>query len=150
MSALHDLKWEIQRGLHLLTSARSKDILYKLAESLQDDEVEGETPGAESTEVELFDFIVDYMRSPQLKILEDQGMSHLLALHDLITELQLPSAGGEEDAQVFSDSEVIVVAPVTSESAASPVVTVKSSSSSVAADPVTGLVKLSELKLMKD
>uniref|UniRef100_A0AAV2LRQ4 PRD domain-containing protein n=1 Tax=Knipowitschia caucasica TaxID=637954 RepID=A0AAV2LRQ4_KNICA len=105
MSALHDLKWEIQRGLHLLTSAHSKDILYKLAESLQD-EVEGETPGAESTEVELFDFIVDYMRSPQLKILEDQGMSHLLALHDLITELQLPSAGGEEDAQVF---EVIII-----------------------------------------
>ncbi|KAI3351516.1 hypothetical protein L3Q82_020371 [Scortum barcoo] len=91
MAALRDLRWEIQQVLHQLTSARCRDLLYKLAESFKD-EAEEEWPGAESTEGELYDFIVDILRSPQLKRLEDQGMSRLLAFRDLIDELQSPPA----------------------------------------------------------
>ncbi|KAK7907641.1 hypothetical protein WMY93_016253 [Mugilogobius chulae] len=145
MSTLRDLRWEIQQELHQLTSAHSRDLLYKLAESFKD-EVQEELPGAESTEVELFDFIVDFLRSPQLKALEDQGMSRLLAFRDLIGELQSPPAAEEEEAEVLQDTEVVVVAPVTSEAAVPSVVTVKSPSPSVVAEPVTGLVRLSELK----
>lgn len=146
MAELYDLRWEIQQELHQLTSARNRDLLYKLAESFKE-EVGEDFPGAESTEVELFDFIVDFLRSPQLKSLEDQGMSRLLFFRDLIRELQLPGAAGGGDADVVPDLEEMDEVPVTSEAAAAPTVaTVKSSSPSEVADPVAGLVKLSELK----
>lgn len=73
---LRDLTWEIQQALHQLTSSHNRALLCKLAESFKE-EVGEDLPGAESTEVELFDFIVDFLRSPQVKDLEDQGMSRL-------------------------------------------------------------------------
>lgn len=142
---LRDLRWEIQQELHQLTSARNRDLLYKLAESFKD-EVGEDLPGAESTEVELFDFIVDFLRSPQLKSLEDQGMSRLLAFRDLIGELQSPTAAAGGDAEGLPDLEEVTVVPVTSEAAVATVATVKSPSPSVVAEPVKGLVNLSELK----
>uniref|UniRef100_A0AAV2LYQ6 Uncharacterized protein n=1 Tax=Knipowitschia caucasica TaxID=637954 RepID=A0AAV2LYQ6_KNICA len=121
MAVLRDLRWEIQQELHQLTSARNRDLLYKLVESFKD-EVEEDLPGAESTEVELFDFIVDFLRSPHMKSLEDQGMSRLLAFRDLIGELQLPTSVEGEDARGLPDLDEVTVAPVTS-GAAAPTVT---------------------------
>ncbi|KAJ0063211.1 hypothetical protein NL108_013382 [Boleophthalmus pectinirostris] len=154
MSVLHDLRWEIQQELHQLTCSHSRDLLYKLAESFRN-EVEEELPDAESTEVELFDFIVDFLRSPQLKRLKDQGMSRLLAFRDLIRELQSPppavmqASVGQgpveqgavgEAAVVLPASEVTDVAPVISEESAPSDITVMSSSPSVIADPVTEIM----------
>ena len=136
MAVLHALQWEIQQLLYQLTSAAGRDPLYKLALSLKDEvEDEGQLPGEESTEVELFDFIVDFLRSKQLRSLEDQGMSRLLVLRDLIDELQLPRAADEENAELVSGTEPVVVAPTMSNTAPT----------SVAADHVTGLLKLTDV-----
>lgn len=125
IAVLRDLRWEIQQELHQLTSTCNRDLLYKLATSFGQ-EVEEELPGAESTEVELFDFIVDFLRSPQLKSLEDQGMSRLLAFQDLIKELQSPTTTQGGDAGEIPDLEVVAA------SALATVATVRSSSSGVA------------------
>lgn len=148
MTALRDLRWEIQQKLHQLTSAGCRDLLYKLAESLKEEVEEEEWPGAEPTEVDLYDFIVDYLRSPQLRSLEDQGMSHLLAFRDLIDDLQTPPTADEEEAEVLTDCDSIKAAPVNTDNARDAVLTVKSGSASPSAigDPVTGLIRLSELK----
>lgn len=71
-------------------------------------------PGVEATHVELFDFIVEFLRSIQLRSLEDQGMARLLAFHDLIDELQAPQtidrhgqASDEEDTDPVSVTEPV-------------------------------------------
>lgn len=98
-------------------------------------------PGSESTNVELFDFLVDFLRSKHLRSLEDQGMARLLAFHDLIDELQAPPKTGrhgqpsdEEEMDLVSETGSVVAAPVIS-TAPTPVV----------ADQVTGLVKWTEV-----
>lgn len=75
MAALQDLRWEIQQQLHQLTSAADTDLLCKLAGSCKD-EMEEDWPGEDATNVELFNFTVDFSRSKQLRSLEDQGMTH--------------------------------------------------------------------------
>lgn len=132
MEALRELRWDIQRQLHQLTSSANTGLLYKLAVSCQD-EVEEDLPGEESTDVELFDFIVDFLRSERLRSLEDQGMSRLLVFRDLIDELQSPQAADgqcqasdEEEDDLVSKTDPVVVAPVV-------------------ADQVTGLVKLTDV-----
>ncbi|KAL4008811.1 hypothetical protein ACER0C_002663 [Sarotherodon galilaeus] len=141
MATLHDLQWEIQNQLHQLTRVANRDLLHKLAVSCQEEEVE-DVPGEDATEVELFDFIVDFLRSKRLKSLEDQGMSRLLAFRDLIDDLQAPQvtvelgqASDEGDAVSVSETEPAVVASVMN----------KRVPTSVIADPVTGLVKLTDV-----
>lgn len=73
MATWHDLQWEIQQQLNQLTSGANSELLHKLAIS----EVEN-LPHDDVTEMELFDFIFDFLRSERLKSLEDQGMSRLL------------------------------------------------------------------------
>lgn len=144
MAALRGLRWEIEQELHQLTSAHNRDLLDKLAESFKDEVREG-LPGADSTDVELYDFIVDFLRSPQLKNLEDQGMSRLLAFRDLIEELQ-SSPAAEEREEVWPDGGLVMVEPVGIEAAAAALpVQSKPSPPPVVSDSVTGLVKLSEL-----
>jgi len=140
MAALQELRWEIQQQLHQLTISANTDLLYKLAISCQD-EVEEELPGLGSTDVELFDFIVDFL-SKQLRSLEDQGLARLLVFRDLIDELQAPQttardgqASDEEDPDSVSETEPQVVAPLMSTTAPTPVV----------ADQVTGLIKLTDV-----
>ncbi|KAL4008908.1 hypothetical protein ACER0C_002760 [Sarotherodon galilaeus] len=141
MATLHDLQWEIQNQLHQLTRAANRDLLHKLAVLCQEEEVE-DVPGEDATEVELFDFIVDFLRSKRLKSLEDQGMSRLLAFRDLIDDLQAPQvtvelghASDEGDAVSVSETEPAVVASVMN----------RRVPTSVIADPVTGLVKLTDV-----
>lgn len=75
---LRALLWDIQKQLHLL----SEEQLYSLASSLED-ERGLEVPKVTGTnEPELFEFIVDYMKSDQLRTLEDEGMSCLLIIKD--------------------------------------------------------------------
>lgn len=71
------LQWEIQQQLNQLTSGANSELLHKLAISCQEEEVEN-LPSDDITEMELFDFIFDFLRSKWLKSLEDQGMSRLL------------------------------------------------------------------------
>lgn len=140
MAALRDLRWEIQQQLHQLTSAADTDLLCNLAVSCKD-EMEGDWPGEDATNVELFDFIVDFIRSKQLRGLEDQGMARLLILRDLIDELQSPQtavgegqASDEEYTDPLEETEPVVVATVS-----------KKAPTTVVADQVTGLVKLTDV-----
>lgn len=72
------LLWDVKKQLHLL----SEEQLYSLASSLED-ERGLEVPKVTGTnEPELFEFIVDYMKSDQLRTLEDEGMSCLLIIKD--------------------------------------------------------------------
>lgn len=141
MAALRDLQWDIQQQLHQLASSANTDLFYKLAASCQEEVVE-DLPGMESTEVELFDFIVDFLRSKQLKSLEDQGLARLLSFCDLIVELQSPpaveghgQASNDEDNDSLAETKPVVVAPVMAKTVPTPVV----------ADHVTGLLKLTDV-----
>ncbi|KAK0134679.1 hypothetical protein N1851_029693 [Merluccius polli] len=111
MSALKDLRREIQRKLIKLTSFASTDALHKLAAAIED-VVEEEVPGEDSTELELFDFIMDAMNSDQLRSLEDQGMSRLLFFNDLMSEQKQPQ---DEEEPVFEEATESVVVSVTTE-----------------------------------
>ena len=60
------------------------------------------------TEPELFGVIVDYIRSEKLKDLEDEGMSSLLLLHDLVEDLLTATHTAhavleDEDAELQED-----------------------------------------------
>lgn len=150
MATLHDLQWEIQQQLHQLTKAANREVLYKLAEACKDETTEA-LPGDDSSDVELFDFIVDYLRSKQLKSLEDQGMSRLLVFRDLIDELQLSEGadgsgqasegadGSDQASKGATTAEVSETEPVI---VASEVIAVPTP---VVADQVTGLVKLTDV-----
>ena len=81
---LRALLWDIQKQLHLL----SEEQLYNVASSLED-ERGLEVPKVTGTnEPELFEFIVDYTKSDQLRTLEDEGMSSLLIIKDKIDDLK--------------------------------------------------------------
>ncbi|KAJ4924263.1 hypothetical protein JOQ06_000503 [Pogonophryne albipinna] len=104
MSAIKDLRRDIQMQLHQLINFNESDVLYKLAASI-DDEAEEELPGDDATAVELYDFIVDFLKSDQLASQEDQGMSRLLVFNDLITELQQLSEAVEEHRELNTETE---------------------------------------------
>lgn len=97
---LRALLWDIQKQLHLL----SEEQLYSLASSLED-ERGLEVPKVTGTnEPELFEFIVDYMKSDQLRTLEDEGMSCLLIIKDKIDELK-SSKGSESDMDTANNGK---------------------------------------------
>lgn len=81
---LRALLWDIQRQLHVL----SEEQLYRLASSLEDERDTAVPEVTGTNEPELFEFIVDYMKSDQLKKLEDEGMSRLLTIRDKSDELK--------------------------------------------------------------
>ena len=72
--------------------AMSLSQLQLVARSIED--------GSESTEglsePELYDFIIDYIRSERLKAMEDEGMAQLLSLQDLLQELTSTDSGSGE------------------------------------------------------
>lgn len=140
MASLHDLQWEIQQELHQLIKTANREVLYKLAVTCKD-EVEEDLPDDIATAVELFDFIVDFLRNKQLQSLEDQDMSRLLLFCDLIDELQLNErAKGPGEAP--EEATTGKVPGTESVVAASEMITVLTS---VAADQVTRLVKLKDV-----
>ncbi|XP_077340604.1 uncharacterized protein LOC143984182 [Lithobates pipiens] len=79
------LMWDIRKQIHLL----NEEQLHSLAITLED-ERDVDVPSVTGTnEMELVEFIKDYLRSDQLEKLEDQGMSYLLIIQDKINELKL-------------------------------------------------------------
>lgn len=134
MSAIRELRREIQRQLHLLVISANSEVLYKLAESIKD-EVEEEIPGEDASDVELYDFIVDFLKSAKLASQEDQGMSSLLIFKDLITGLQPPPvAMGEQQEQTEETEFILAPLAVDSETNRSPVV-----------NQVTDVIKLTDV-----
>lgn len=88
--------------------------------------MEEDWPGDNETNLEFFDFTFGFLRSKDLRSLQDQGMACLLVFHDLIDELRLPqTAVGKGQA-----SDENFTAPTTE---TEPVVA------------VTGLVKLTDV-----
>lgn len=135
MSALQELRRGIQRQLHQLINSAMTDVLHKLAASIKD-EVEEDLPGDDATEVELYDFIVDFLKGDELASQEDQGMTRLLVFNDLITELQQPPAAAEEQRELLAETESLV---------APSVVNVKADKLSVVASQVTDVIKLTDV-----
>lgn len=96
------LLWDIQRQLHLL----SEEQLYRLTSSLKDEGDKAIPEVTGTNEPERFEFIVDYLKSDQLKKLEDEGMSCLLTIRDKIDELK-SSTGSQLDMDTaINDKEV--------------------------------------------
>lgn len=52
------------------------------------EEVEEEMPGKDASGVKLYDFIMDFVKGEELASQEDNGMSSLLTLQDLISKLK--------------------------------------------------------------
>jgi len=118
---LRALLWDIQKQLHLL----SEEQLHSLALSLED-ERGLEIPEVTGTnEPELFEFIVDYMKSDQLRKLEDEGMSSLLIIKDKIDDLK-SSKETESDMDTANNGKDI-------------------SSGSSTTEQVSGLVRLTDV-----
>lgn len=90
--------------------------------------------------VDLFDFVMDFVKRNQLRSQEDQGMVHLLIFSDLISELQKPevAAGGEQE--FTADTEPIIASSVTD---------VKRDETTVTANQVTGLVKFTDVAALR-
>lgn len=97
------------------------------------DDVKEELPGDDA---ELYDFVVDFLRSDELASREDQGMSSLLVFKDLITELQQPSAATEEQLGLMEETESIV---------APSAVNIEAGRSPVVVSQVTDMVKLTDV-----
>ncbi len=116
MATLRELRWEIEKQLHLLVSSSNCNALYKVARCCAEEEG-GVVPGVEATEVELYDFIVDFIRGEQLQSLEDQGMARLLTLHDLVRELTSTEKGFASNIEE-NEETVGLVSPSASTSAA--------------------------------
>lgn len=104
MSEIKEVQRGIQKQLRQLVISAQVNILQRLVVSIKD-EVEEEVPGEEVTALELYDFIVDFVKSDQLASLEDQGLSRLLHFNDLIMELQQPTGTSVEECELVAVAE---------------------------------------------
>ncbi|KAK0134312.1 hypothetical protein N1851_030133 [Merluccius polli] len=75
------LVFKIQRRLSELNNNQLQAVANEIDDGQQTKNVE------ELDEPELYDLIVDYLRSEKLKALEDEGMAQLLTLEDLLDDL---------------------------------------------------------------
>eukprot|EP00064_Thunnus_orientalis_P014258 superscaffoldBa00002457_g14300 len=120
-ASLFYLKLQGVWQLHQLINSAKTDVLYKLASSIKD-ETEEDLPGDDATEVELYDFIMDFVKSDELANQEDQGMACLLAFNDIIMELQQPPAATEEHRELVAETESLVAPTVVTVQADRPLV----------------------------
>ncbi|TWW70055.1 hypothetical protein D4764_18G0008610 [Takifugu flavidus] len=56
------------------------------------------------SEPELYDLIVDYLRSEKLSAMEDEGMTQLLILNDMLSDLLATDPGGSEARQTAPET----------------------------------------------
>lgn len=136
MSALQELRRAIQRQLHQLISSASTDVLRQLAVSIND-EVKEDLPGDDAREVELYDFIVDFLKGDELASQEDQGMTRLLIFNDLITDLQRPPAATEGERRELVEETESVEVPTAVDGGAD--------RSSVVTSRITDVIKLTDV-----
>lgn len=95
------LIYKIQKRLCNLSESQ----LLQMAKTVGD----GKTTGHASdlSEPELYDWIVDYIRSEELEALEDGGMAQLLFLDDMLSDLLVMDREADEVLQTLpSDQEV--------------------------------------------
>lgn len=85
------LVYTIQKRL----SALNESQLQTIAHAIEDGE--SAVSLADASEPELYDFIVDYLRSERLRDLEDEGMSQLLILNDMLIELLAKEVGADKN-----------------------------------------------------
>ena len=90
------LVWDIHKKLPSLSASE----LLELAIAVDDGEGQQDQDLSALSEPELFYFITDFVKSDQLKELEDEGLSRLLFLNDIIDRLltgknDSQSAGGD-------------------------------------------------------
>lgn len=90
MTELQLLHRDLKRQLYRLAGAGNVEVLAKLAHACHGPDT-GDVPGEEASEGEFLDFVVHFIESEALKNQEDQGLSHLLSLRDLVDELQCPT-----------------------------------------------------------
>ncbi|KAK7898434.1 hypothetical protein WMY93_019287 [Mugilogobius chulae] len=139
MTARRELQRSIQKQLHQLINSAEDDVLRLLAASIKD-EAEEDVPGDDASAVELYDFIMVYVKSDRLTSLEDEGMSSLLTFNDLIGKLQQPTtASGEEHVQP-SEAEDMAGSPV-----GAAVVQVRMDSQPSISSQASDVVKLSDV-----
>lgn len=149
MTELQKLRRDLKRQLYLLAGAGNVEVLSNLAKACQGP-VTGDVPGEEATEGEFLDFVINLIESEALKEREDQGLSLLLSLRDLVDELQRPASfqvPREKDstAVVQATTENIdIVVPVTPP--VTPAKTISSDSTAVSAEQVPGgYIRLSDV-----
>lgn len=135
MAAVQELRRGIQRKLHELINTAKTEVLYKLVDAIKD-EVEDDLPGDDATEVELYDFIVDFLKSDRLASQEDQGMSRLLVFNDFITDLQRPPVAADEDCELGAETDSVVTPSV---------VSVKADRTCMVTSQVTDVIKLADV-----
>ncbi|XP_028325036.1 uncharacterized protein LOC114477122 [Gouania willdenowi] len=100
---------KIQRQLSSLNTSQLQD----LTRAIDDGSITATID--ELSDTDLYELIVEHLRSDQLKLLEDEGMSQLLLLDDLITDLLTATAatgpGGEGPEHPQRDDQTLVPAP---------------------------------------
>lgn len=82
--------------------------LLKLASSIDDGSIIHNTD--DLSEPELYDLIVDYIRSEKLGVLEDEGMAQLLLLDNMLRELLATDTGevGASQATPLEMGDVMI------------------------------------------
>lgn len=84
------LIFKIQKTLSELSLSQLQAVARSIDDGQQSDIVEN------LSEPEVYDLVVEYVRSDKLRAMEDEGMSQLLHLEDLLIDLRLNQ--GAEDA----------------------------------------------------
>lgn len=116
-------------------------------------ETEVDIPGAGATN--LFDYIVDFLRSDQLRSPEDQGMARQLLYNDHLLGLQALSTPNGGDVILMTGNGTIETALVisvlsspateTESLVAASALSVQPAPTPMVADQVTGLVRLTDV-----
>nr|XP_043869243.1 uncharacterized protein LOC122758913 [Solea senegalensis] len=92
------LIFKIQKNLSYL----SPDQLLAVVSSIDDGSETHDIPNL--SEPELYDLMVDYLRSEKLSAMEDEGMSQLLVLTDILNDLLATDPGGSEACQTAPET----------------------------------------------
>ncbi|TWW53576.1 hypothetical protein D4764_0226050 [Takifugu flavidus] len=92
------LIFKIQKSLSYL----STDQLLAVVSSIDDGSKTHKVK--DLSEPELYDLIVDYLRSEKLSAMEDEGMTQLLILNDMLSDLLATDPGGSEARQTAPET----------------------------------------------
>ncbi|KAK0131525.1 hypothetical protein N1851_033780 [Merluccius polli] len=84
------LIFKIQKSLSYLSVNQLQEVVSWIDDGSTTHDID------DVSEPELYDFIVDYLRSKKLSAMEDEDMSQLLLLNDLLSDLLPTDVGGRE------------------------------------------------------
>ena len=100
---------KIQRQLSSLNTSQLQAITQYIDDGSITDSID------EFSDTDLYELIVDFLRGDMLKSQEDEGMTQLLLLDDLIADLQrstaAPGPGGEGSVHIQREDQTTVPAP---------------------------------------